>query len=482
MEDKVRNFVLSDLSREKVLCGDDDAPDEFVEIARTVLAGHFLVANGNHSVRVHPTCIEFYYHEEQCGGIKDYVVYHRNSTSLKPIFPLGTLHNHVSGIDITFESGSSPGAAVRASVLIREFSVEGMNDDRSTMLYDALYQQSSVFSGIAVKWEDGERPVDVVSSVRKNVALYDCKGNKVRAVAGLALTENKEYAQDTRKWQFRRRLVDDAETNFVYISSWLKDECPAFCNRFLTHLRENGIAYGILNDTNDIWARDYMPVQVYDGHFLQYRFNPDYLQDSEEGRESITDTDAVCRKLGLRCHKTGLVIDGGNVVKAGRYAIMTEKVYAENSSLPPAEIRSRLKAALHRDVIMLPWDREERYGHADGIVRGVDDDTVLLTNYADFDPGMAARFESILSRHFKVKTLHYDVCGEVDANSWAYINFLRVGDNIIIPGLGTAEDRQALLQIRGCFPGSKVSQVDAAELVAKGGGLNCVTWNVRLQA
>ncbi len=84
--------------------------------------------------------MEFYCHEEAKHGIKDYIVYHRNTKdSPKPTFGLGTLNHHVSGVDITFEKGDEPDTAIRASMLIREFEVEGKNDDRSTMLYEALY-------------------------------------------------------------------------------------------------------------------------------------------------------------------------------------------------------------------------------------------------------------------------------------------------------------------------------------------------------
>ena len=88
---------------------------------------------------------------------------------------------------------------------------------------------------------------------------------------------------------------------------------------------------------------------------------------------------------------------------------MTEKVYAENKHLAPCEIRKQLKSIFHCDLIMLPWDKKEPFGHADGIVKAIDDHTVLLTNYADFDPVFAKKFEKILSQHFTVKKLSYHI-------------------------------------------------------------------------
>ena len=480
LQQELQKFSLSQESRNGILHGSTAAPKEFEQIAQVALSGYFLVQGTDREIIVRPTCIEFYYHEEWDNGIKDFIVYHRNSkTSLPSTFPLGVLHNHVSGIDITFERGNDAKNAVRASMLIREYEIDGKNEERSTLLYEALYQQASIFDGISVKWVDGEQPVDVTSYPRKNVALYDENGIKMEASKDpdRPRTADKKYIQDPRRWQFRRKIVSDADTNIVYISSWLKDECPHFYPHFLEALKENDIPFKIMKRTNDIWARDYMPIQIYDNRFVQYSYNPDYLQEKQEDRESITDVDAVCQEIGIECVKTDLIIDGGNVVKAGQYIIMTEKVYKENPTLPPAEIRNQLRKLFHCDLIMLPWDKNEKYGHADGIVKAIDDHTVLLTNYADYDSQTAERFSKILSQYFDVKTLHYSETSN-DLN-WAYINFLRVGNVIIVPGLNIPEDQQAMQQIKRYYPSCKVVQIDSSEVVKKDGALNCITWNIK---
>lgn len=475
----LQEFVLSEDSRCKILDGSAIAPVEFVCIAQTALSGHFLVNGRYKDIVVRPTSIEFYYHEEQEGGIKDYIVYHKNSGNHRYLpFLMGVLHNHASGIDISFESGDAPEKAVRASMLIREFDIDGENEDRSTLLYEALYQQSSLFDGISVKWVDGEDVVNVTTYPRKNVALYDSNACKMSAkdYPDMPATDDRKYVQDPRCWQFRRSLINDKDTNKVYISAWLKKECPEFYARFINLLKENGIPCIELMNTADIWARDYMPVQVYDDLFIQYCYNPDYLQ-SKRDKVYITDTDAVCNKLGLQTKKSNLVIDGGNVVKVGKYVILTEKVYVENASLKPAEIRTQIKRLFHAEPIMLPWDKREKYGHADGIVKAIDDNSVLLTNYGDYDPQMAVRFEKILSQYLKVKKLEYTQ--KTSDSNWAYINFLRVGNTIILPGLGIAEDTQALKQIQTFYPDCKVLQIECSEVVAKGGALNCITWNIK---
>ncbi len=215
LENLLRNFRLSEKSRSDILNGSLNPPAEFEEIAGTVLSGRFEVESEGRTVKVRPTCVEFYYHEEAAGGIKDYIVYHRNhGKNLTDIFHFGSLHNHQSGIDITFEGGESPETAVRASMLIREFAVEGKegNETRSTKLYDALYQYN-VFSGFSVKWVDGERPVENIKpGIRRNVAAFTEPDDRSKAAyktpapdslpADLR-TDDRKSVLDQRKWQFR---------------------------------------------------------------------------------------------------------------------------------------------------------------------------------------------------------------------------------------------------------------------------------------
>ncbi len=170
LEYELHQFALCKESRKKILTGNTFAPPEFERIAKVVLAGHFLVSYKHGQTIVRPKCVEFYYHEEFEGGIKDPIVYHRNPKNpdkTKSIFPLGILHNHISGIDLTFEHGYNPQNAIRASMLIREFEINGRQDNRSTQLYEALYSQTSIFNGFSIKWIDGETEVDVERTIGK---------------------------------------------------------------------------------------------------------------------------------------------------------------------------------------------------------------------------------------------------------------------------------------------------------------------------
>lgn len=97
-------------------------------------------------------------------------------------------------------------------------------------------------------------------------------------------------------------------------------------------LKNVHINMALLSNTADIWCRDYMPIQLAEEDFLQYRYYPDYLTKKESDKQYITDSKSVCKALKLpNIQATDLIIDGGNVAKAHDCIIMTEKVFMKRS-------------------------------------------------------------------------------------------------------------------------------------------------------
>ena len=72
-----------------------------------------------------------------------------------------------------------------------------------------------------------------------------------------------------------------------------------------------------------------MPIQVAENKFIEYRYDPDYLQ-SKKSRSLKTYPDLICDSIGLNTIKSDLIIDGGNVIKSNHCAILTDKIVQEN--------------------------------------------------------------------------------------------------------------------------------------------------------
>lgn len=166
------------------------------------------------------------------------------------------------------------------------------------------------------------------------------------------------------------------------------------------------------------------------------------------------------------------------MVKCGDKVIMTDKIIKENTMKFNRNMIVELENHFQAQIVLIPWDRYEKYGHADGMVRWIDGNRVLLNNYADFDPGLRKELKKTLSEHFTVEELAYGSNKHAKL-SWAYINFLQTKKCIFVPGLGIEEDGMAREQIQKFYPDYKVFTIDdCLSLVQDGGALNCVSWNI----
>ena len=272
-------------------------------------------------------------------------------------------------------------------------------------------------------------------------------------------------------------MIIDAETNKVYLAEGIR-LYETVAHNLLLALHNESIETEFLRHTESfkhIWARDYMPIQLGKKQFLQYHYAPDYLKGYED---YIPQYRTICRGLRLKLKESPLVIDGGNVVKFRNCVVMTDKVLVENKGYTEGHLSKQLEEAFGCEVILIPWDRYEPYGHADGMVRAIGEGYLLLNNYVDFDRGLRQRILSALGSRFIVEELHYDVPHPSRLN-WAYLNFLQVKNSIFVPGLGIKEDGLAVEQIQKHYPSHKVILIPGCQDLAKeGGALNCISWNV----
>jgi agmatine/peptidylarginine deiminase len=278
-------------------------------------------------------------------------------------------------------------------------------------------------------------------------------------------------------------MITDNLTTTVFFSDLLPKKCPILNQHIAKALEKDEIHYVYLSETKDIWCRDFMPIQVEEDHFVFFKYTPDYLQDPYY-LPLQTDTEKVFHATENRLEHLlqnaitiDLVLDGGNVVKCGDTIVMTKKVFFENKDKTRAEVERILKDAFQSDILFLPWDRKETFGHSDGIVHYAGDGRILLTNYDDFSPYYYNRFRKALEKHFEIIPLKYEAKRQ-HARSWAYINFLQVGKLVLVPQLGLEEDKQALEQIGNALPDCEVAGIPALEAVRRGGALNCISWNI----
>lgn len=241
-------------------------------------------------------------------------------------------------------------------------------------------------------------------------------------------------------------------------------------------LEEVRIPYAFLQNTKDIWARDYMPVETTPNNFLFYNYDPDYLKDEQEYRTSYVRS---CFDFSQSdCKSLPVVLDGGNIIKCGDKVIMTDKIFKENKDIPKRTLTRMIEEGFMAQLVLIPWDENEEYGHADGMVRYIGTDHILINDYKDFDIPLRKKLIGALSPHFTaIDELEYG--SAYRSWSWSHINFLQVGCHVFVPLVGKPSDFMAVRQISEVFEDSyDIIGVEAKGIVKNGGALNCVSWNI----
>jgi len=273
----------------------------------------------------------------------------------------------------------------------------------------------------------------------------------------------------------------------VYLSSLLQDRYPDFTESLKEILTEEGISVRFLSITKDIWCRDFMPVPLSKDRYIQFVYKPDYLVGFEDRRTNPYDVDPGISPV----FHSKLVIDGGNVIKQGSTAILSNKIFKENPAFrnrKPKLIQQLTHELEVEKVVIIPKDPSDISGHSDGMVRFVSENTVIMNEYLESDrysPNFIFESVKALTSHgIRVAgTLPYRAFNRKNRDGdytafGCYINYLEVDSLIVFPTFGISEDLTAFEKIHQFFPSKRIVQIDCKEIAEEGGVLNCISWNL----
>lgn len=263
----------------------------------------------------------------------------------------------------------------------------------------------------------------------------------------------------------------------IYLSHLLKltDKYISAADRLFTALSANGISHKLLDNTKDIWLRDYMPVKTKSGKYVSFRYKPSYLENYDELRTDFRNE--VAPNLALEnLVFSDINLDGGNVVfsPSKEKVIISDRVYSENPSWHKAELTAKLAKLLEANVIIIPSLKSDMTGHADGMVRFVNENTVVAN--APLSPfGFETKVKKALQNH-GIEVLdfpYFDSNG--DTAIGCYLNFLETGQTIYLPVFSVDTDNKAVQTAKHIFH-KAIIPVNINEIAADGGLLNCISW------
>jgi len=275
-------------------------------------------------------------------------------------------------------------------------------------------------------------------------------------------------------------VINDCQTNTVYVSSLLKTRkqfAPVF-KRLTETLDELRVPWNVLEGTNDIWARDYMPVQVSKTHFVQFDYHPSYLMNSAYWRKTITDGAAVVRRLGIEPELSNIKLDGGNLVHFDGKVIITDRVVRENPQYEKKALLKELKRLLEVDeIILIREEPGDEFGHADGMAWfSLRNDLVFINEYPPGMRNIEKQVTEDIEKH-GIKVLRFFPVNQHMVGAGVPINFLQVGKWALYPVFGLKTDDATRRTFKTLF-GPFGRPIRANELAREGGLLHCATWNI----
>jgi agmatine deiminase len=132
-------------------------------------------------------------------------------------------------------------------------------------------------------------------------------------------------------------------------------------------------------------------------------------------------------------------------------------------------------------LYFIPQQPKDYTGHSDGMLRFLDNKTVIINDYSKEKPEFQRAFKIALDNagldYIEIPYNPYGNKTYSQANG-SYINFLQMQNTVIIPTFGIKEDEIAVRQFEQLFSGYQIATIDSNEVANNGGILNCITWNI----
>jgi agmatine deiminase len=288
----------------------------------------------------------------------------------------------------------------------------------------------------------------------------------------------------------------DELTNTVFFSEALK-RYPQVLTPAKLNIEANGYKVKFIKGTKNIWARDYMPLQV-DNKFIKFKY-----KTIGYNKYPVLRVDEACYDFLPNIVYSDIILDGGNCQRLGDKAIITDIVFKHNPKIQHHSLVEQLSKLLEAEIIIIPHEPGDDLGHADGIVKWINPYFVMINDYSVMKSKKQDAYQSELVKilkKYKIRTVPmtyaYNKCPKIseqdfrikyqeadDLNPGAgyYINSLTVGNLILLPLMKWDEDKLAMQCMKTIFPSHNIVGIDCFDLSMEGGLTNCVTMNYRIR-
>ena len=264
----------------------------------------------------------------------------------------------------------------------------------------------------------------------------------------------------------------------LFFSTLLKinPQYSSSAENLFSALHDSGEKFTLFDGAKDIWARDYMPVRTKSGQYISFRYEPNYLADDPQLRTNFKAD--IAPHFTLPVTYSNINLDGGNVVfsPSKAKAVITDRVFSENPEYDKNTLLTELENLLEAEIIIIPSLISDMTGHADGVVRFVNENT-MIGNASPYKSGYEQKVKRALKKHgiSVVDFPYFDSKGISAVGS--YLNFLETGKHIFLPVFGDAQDEAAVKCAKKVFD-KEIIPVNINGIAEEGGVLNCISWEI----
>jgi agmatine deiminase len=278
-------------------------------------------------------------------------------------------------------------------------------------------------------------------------------------------------------------MIPGNETNKVYFSELICTKYSKTFNELANLLNKHCIEYDFIKSTKDIWCRDYMPIQIEMGKFVQFRYEPSYLKDDLELQ---SDPKEVCKANNIIHQFSKINLDGGNIVNCSDRAIISDRIFSENPEyINKSKLISDIEKLLELEVIIIPHIKNDLTGHADGMVRFINRNKIIGNNRSAEYKCWTKEINKILKNH-NIEYIDIPFYSKKDKKNpynaeGCYVNYLEVKNLIIIPIFekNLEIEKEVYSVFKDVFNNRIIETLNFYDIGLEGGLLNCCTWTIK---
>ena len=268
----------------------------------------------------------------------------------------------------------------------------------------------------------------------------------------------------------------------VYFSSLLAEKFPEIHQKICKILNKHQVAVKEIKNTKDIWCRDYMPVPIKNNKYCWFNYSPSYLKCYEH---LISKQQDITLPKYMETQFSDIRLDGGNVIRYKNKAMISDRVYLENPSIANNTLHQKLETLLKADVLIVPAIRSDMTGHTDGMVRFLDNHTIITNCLKhEYKYWQKAMLKACKNHHVELIEIPNKPIKNITWNGarGCYLNYLELNKVIIQPVFNETSDEQVIYTMKDLFPGKIIEPICMNAIADLGGLINCISWNINTSA